>query len=551
MAKSRIPDIWKSSIVIPLLKPGKPADESNSYRPVSLLCPSIKILERLILPTMQEKLPIPQFQHGFRAQHSTVTALLEFSEEISAGFNKKQPPDRTLLLQIDLSKAFDMVNLNKLLSDLQSSDLPPSLTRWFSCYLRGRQSRVMFRNRRSGSRNIRAGVPQGAVTSPILFNFYLTQLPRPPEGIKIIQYADDISIFASGTDIQKLTNMINNYADKVIKFLESRNLMVSPEKSTVTLFTPDTSQANLHPDIKLNDKTVPLEKHPKLLGVTFDTMFRFTQHINNAVKRGKSRNSILKSLAGSTWGQDQETIISTYKSICRSVLEYGVQVWSPIISATNWQKLQVCQNHALRTATGNLKMAATDHLHQETKVLPIKEHCKMLTLQHLLTSNLPGHPGNRLIDRPAYERDQRRTMLSYKSEIEHLLPITGKKDLKEQLQAVHTRTVKDVILKYQPNKVLNRKPPSKINKEEKSLSRAVRCKLSQWRSNYSRDFNSYLARIDTTNTVTDSCPKCNATPHDTNHQFNCPSMPTNLCNLHLWTKPKKVAEFFKFGDGIT
>ena len=54
-AKSQIPQIWKKSIIIPLLKPTKEADQSTSYRPVSLLCPAVKILERLVLPTLQER----------------------------------------------------------------------------------------------------------------------------------------------------------------------------------------------------------------------------------------------------------------------------------------------------------------------------------------------------------------------------------------------------------------------------------------------------------------------------------------------------------------
>jgi hypothetical protein len=66
---SVIPDIWKKSIVIPLLKPGKPAQETSPFLPVSLLCPPIKILERLILPIMTEHLPVPEFQHGLRKDH--------------------------------------------------------------------------------------------------------------------------------------------------------------------------------------------------------------------------------------------------------------------------------------------------------------------------------------------------------------------------------------------------------------------------------------------------------------------------------------------------
>ena len=54
---------------------GKEADEPGSYRPVSLLCPGIKVLKRLILPTLDEHLPVPDVQHGFRAQHSTLNLL--------------------------------------------------------------------------------------------------------------------------------------------------------------------------------------------------------------------------------------------------------------------------------------------------------------------------------------------------------------------------------------------------------------------------------------------------------------------------------------------
>ena len=83
--KSTIPSIWKTSLIIPLLKPNKPSEDSGSYRPVSLLYPAIKILERIILPTLTENLPVPDIQHGFRSQHSTVTALNDFNQSIAGG----------------------------------------------------------------------------------------------------------------------------------------------------------------------------------------------------------------------------------------------------------------------------------------------------------------------------------------------------------------------------------------------------------------------------------------------------------------------------------
>ena len=134
-----------------------------------------------------------------------------------------------------------MVSHDKLLKDLNNTNLPPAMKRWMNSYLRGRQARVMFRNKLSKSRNIHVGVPQGAVTSPLLFSFYLSKLPQPTNAkIHLIQYADDISIFMSGWHIPSLTRAINKYLPEHVNFLGERELLLSAEKSTVTLFTQDT-----------------------------------------------------------------------------------------------------------------------------------------------------------------------------------------------------------------------------------------------------------------------------------------------------------------------
>ena len=64
---------------------------------------------------LTKHLPVPDIQHGFRKNHSTVTALDKFSQSISDGFKKKKPTNRIILLQIDLSKVFNMVSHEKLL----------------------------------------------------------------------------------------------------------------------------------------------------------------------------------------------------------------------------------------------------------------------------------------------------------------------------------------------------------------------------------------------------------------------------------------------------
>ena len=62
-------------------------------------------------------LPLSPNQHGFRSNHSTVSALLPLAHKIAQGFNQPCPPLRILTKTIDLTKVFDMVNHTKLIRE--------------------------------------------------------------------------------------------------------------------------------------------------------------------------------------------------------------------------------------------------------------------------------------------------------------------------------------------------------------------------------------------------------------------------------------------------
>ena len=130
LATQTVPDVWKMGRVVPLLKPGKDASKSESYRAISLLSLVAKTLEALLLPRLLGNFPFASHQHGFRKQHSTTTALDAISTHISRGLNQNAPCDRTVLVGLDLSKAFDMVNHAALFEDIGKTSLPPSLKRW-------------------------------------------------------------------------------------------------------------------------------------------------------------------------------------------------------------------------------------------------------------------------------------------------------------------------------------------------------------------------------------------------------------------------------------
>ena len=129
-----------------------------------------------------------------------------------------------MCVAIELTASFDTVYHDILISKIARSSLPPAITPWLSCYLRGRQA-------------------QGSRLSPSLFNYYMADMPLP-------------------------TPRSSGFV----------TLTTSQPKSTVTLFTPDKHQFQTHSDITLEDTRLPLECSPKILGVIMDPSLSFHKH---------------------------------------------------------------------------------------------------------------------------------------------------------------------------------------------------------------------------------------------------------------------------------
>lgn len=62
--------------------------------------------------------PIADHKHGFRKQHRTTTALHAITAHISRGFNQNKPAYTTVLVAIDLSKAFETFSHATLFEDI-------------------------------------------------------------------------------------------------------------------------------------------------------------------------------------------------------------------------------------------------------------------------------------------------------------------------------------------------------------------------------------------------------------------------------------------------
>ena len=119
-----IPEQWKTSRILPLHKKGK-KNLIENYRPISNLCAGSKVFERLILMRILEieeqtgSSLTGNNQHGFKKERSTITASLDIQSRVAALMDQDQ---YVAMASLDLSAAFDVVNVDLLLARLRNWD---------------------------------------------------------------------------------------------------------------------------------------------------------------------------------------------------------------------------------------------------------------------------------------------------------------------------------------------------------------------------------------------------------------------------------------------
>ena len=224
----------------------------------------------------------------------------------------------------------------------------------------------------------------------------------------------------------------------------------------------------------------------------------------------------------------------------RPVLEYACPAWAPIVSQTNLSKLQSIQNAALRVCTGHTRDTNHRHYHDETQVLPIETHTRMISSIYRENCRSPDHPLHEALHDREPDRDMKRTVFNttHVTTVHSCDTQAEDKTRKENKAKIHTQAVKEYLANQEDHPLLGAKPP-KISTTEQDLSREMRRTLAQLRAQKCPMLQTYKHHIGVADSPT--CPLCRHGDHTTAHLFNCQEMPTVLTPLDLWHNPVSAA----------
>ena len=229
----------------------------------------MKLYDVTLLELVKPQQYISHYQFGFMKKISTTFCTWSVSESINYFTNRGSPVYACLL---DLTKAFDLVKLSKLFTKLRDKVPPIHLRVLIYSYMK-QQCNVRWGSHESETFNISNGVRQGAVSSPVLFSFYIDTLfiilQDSGYGCHIdhlyygvFAYADDIVLLSpSRTGLQQMLNICYNFfSDHGIKI--STNPDITKSKTKCMCFNIIEHPSN----ISLNGLDIPWASSYKHLG---------------------------------------------------------------------------------------------------------------------------------------------------------------------------------------------------------------------------------------------------------------------------------------------
>ena len=355
LAQGVFPTELKLANLIPIFKAGDP-ELAGNYRPVSLLTAFSKVFERVfynrLLSFFQRYKILYDMQFGFREKRSTEMAIMMLLDKIIDALEKGR---YVIGIFLDFSKAFDTVNHKILLSKLETYGVRGIANDWLASYLDKRTQYCTFNGHKSSTRTINCGVPQGSILGPLLFLAYINDLGEISNKWSTLLFADDTNVFAEGTELDTLQNLVNNEIPMLIDWLRANRLSLNVKKTNTMIFGKAKDNIKKRIKIVIEGHTLDVVNKSKFLGLMVDDCLNWKEHTLYLAKKAAKSIGIL-SLARQVF--NRSTLIQLYYSFIFPYISYCNLAWGGATSSNLWVIYRI-QKIALRLILNVKKGSST------------------------------------------------------------------------------------------------------------------------------------------------------------------------------------------------
>ena len=231
IAENKIPDDWEQSFLISLYKGKGDALDRGNYRGLKLLEQTLKVVERIVENLIRDQVSIDDMQFGFMPGRGTTDAIFILRQMQEKYLAKKLS---LFFAFVDLEKAFDRVPRTVIWWAMRKLGIDEWIIKIVQAMYANPRSSVRVNSSYSESFDVKVGVHQGSVLSPLLFIIVLEALSLE---FKVgcpweLLYADDLVIIAES--LEELLERLRTWKQN----MESKGLRVNMPK-TKLMFCSD------------------------------------------------------------------------------------------------------------------------------------------------------------------------------------------------------------------------------------------------------------------------------------------------------------------------
>jgi len=372
------PRQWKMASIIVLRKPGK-TDYTvpEAYRPISLLNTLGKLLEAVMAKRLaywaESHHLLPDTQFGGRAGRTTEQALLILANAIDRAWMKNK---LVTLVAFDLKNAFNSVNAETLDARLEEKGIPMKARNWIRSFMEDRSASLKFDDFTTAVTLLaKAGLAQGSPLSPILFDFFNSDLVDQPVDFKggASAFIDDYFRWRVGkTAEENIRKIQEEDIPRVEAWARRTGARFSIAKTELIHLTRKKKEVGAG-SITFEGTTINATPTAKLLGIVFDSELRWKHQVQQALKRASKAVSALSGLRHLRPFQMRQL----YTTCVVPVIDYASTVWhNPLKDKTHLRTLNTIQRDMLIRILSAFRTTATQAMEMEAYVPPTRLRLK-------------------------------------------------------------------------------------------------------------------------------------------------------------------------------